>query len=82
MSDSLIQQASSALLEPTGLREHDLDSLLGAMMRPGVDYADLYFQRCRSESWMIEDGIVRSGSFDLEQGMGARALSGATTGLA
>lgn len=82
MSDSLIQQASSALLDPTGLREHDLDSLLGAMMRPGVDYADLYFQRCRSESWMIEDGIVRSGSFDLEQGMGARALSGEKTGFA
>ncbi|MBV60832.1 MAG: metalloprotease TldD [Nevskiales bacterium] len=82
MSDQTIDQARSALLEPTGLRDHDLDDLLGAMMRPGVDYADLYFQRSRSESWMIEDGMVRSGSFDLEQGMGARALSGEKTGFA
>ncbi|MEC9408764.1 MAG: metalloprotease TldD [Abyssibacter sp.] len=82
MSDQTIDQARSALLEPTGLRDHDLDELLGAMMRPGVDYADLYFQRSRSESWMIEDGMVRSGSFDLEQGMGARALSGEKTGFA
>ncbi len=51
-------------------------------MRGGVDYADLYFQVSRQESWTLEDGIIREGSFSLDQGVGVRANSGEKTGFA
>ncbi|MDH3533376.1 MAG: metalloprotease TldD, partial [Gammaproteobacteria bacterium] len=55
---------------------------LGSMMQGGVDYADLYFQVSRQESWTVEDGIIREGSFSLDQGVGVRAVSGEKTGFA
>ena len=70
------------MLEPAGLGEQQLSSTLGSMMRAGVDYADLYFQTSRSESWTVEDRIIREGSFSLDQGVGVRAVSGEKTGLA
>ena len=72
----------SRLLEPAGLGERQLTSTLGRVMRGGVDYADLYFQVSRQESWNLEDGIIREGSFSLDQGVGVRATSGEKTGFA
>ena len=51
-------------------------------MSRGVDYADLYFQLSREESWSLEDGIVKDGSHSIEQGVGVRAISGEKTGFA
>ena len=70
------------LLEPAGLGEQQLSATLGSVMRGGVDYADLYFQVSRQESWTLEDGIIREGSFSLDQGVGVRANSGEKTGFA
>ncbi len=70
------------LLEPAGLGEQALSTTLGTVMRGGVDYADLYFQVSRQESWTLEDGIIREGSFSLDQGVGVRANSGEKTGFA
>ena len=70
------------LLEPAGLGETTLSTTLGSLMRGGVDYADLYFQVTRQESWTLEDGIIREGSFSLDQGVGVRANSGEKTGFA
>ncbi len=55
---------------------------LGAIFTHKVDYADLYFQYTRSESWSLEEGIVKTGSFSIEQGVGVRALSGEKTAFA
>jgi TldD protein len=70
------------MLEPVGLDEGHLHKTLGSMMRGGVDYADLYFQVSRQESWTVEDRIIREGSFSLDQGVGVRAVSGEKTGFA
>jgi TldD protein len=70
------------LLEPAGLGEQQLSATLGSVMRGGIDYADLYFQVSRQESWTLEDGIIREGSFSLDQGVGVRANSGEKTGFA
>jgi len=70
------------MLEPAGLDEGKLSTTLGSMMRGGVDYADLYFQVSRNESWTLEDGIIKEGSFNLDQGVGVRATSGEKTGFA
>ena len=80
--DNTIDTVISRMLEPAGLEERHLNATLGSMMSGGVDYADLYFQVSRQESWTVEDGIIREGNFSLEQGVGVRAVSGEKTGLA
>lgn len=74
--------AKSLLLDPWGLDEADLSRALGEIFTHKVDYADLYFQYTRSEGWSLEEGIVKTGSFSIEQGVGVRALSGEKTAFA
>lgn len=80
--DNTIDAVMLKTLEPAGLNEQHLNKTLGSMMQRGVDYADLYFQISRQESWTVEDGIVREGSFNHNQGVGVRAVSGEKTGFA
>jgi TldD protein len=70
------------VLEPAGLEERHLSSALGSIMTRDIDTADLYFQISRQESWTVEDGIIKTGSFNLDQGVGVRAVSGEKTGFA
>ena len=79
---SALDTVMSTVLDPAGLAEHHLDDTLGHLLAGGVDYADLYFQVSRAESWTVEDGIIREGSFSLDQGVGVRANSGEKTGFA
>ncbi|HEX5787364.1 MAG TPA: metalloprotease TldD [Woeseiaceae bacterium] len=72
----------SRMLQPAGLGEVELNRTLGTIMSGAVDYADLYFQVSRHESWSLEDGIIREGSFSVDQGVGVRAVSGEKTGFA
>ena len=81
MSDPILL-AQSRLLQPAGLATGDLDRVFAQLLGPGVDFADLYFQHSRQESWVMEDGIVKEGSHAIEQGVGVRALSGEKTGFA
>jgi TldD protein len=78
----LLDVAQRMILEPSGLDENRLATVLGTVMSRGVDYADLYFQLSREESWSLEDGIVKDGSHSIEQGVGVRAISGEKTGFA
>ena len=80
--DSLIAQAERRLLAPGGLAASDLDRVFSRLMGPSIDAADLYFQHSRSESWLLEEGIVKDGSHSIEQGVGVRAISGEKTGFA
>jgi len=81
MNDAL-RTAKSTLLHPAGIEARDLDTLIGRLMAYDVDYADLYFQYSRSESWSLEDGAVKSGIRSVDQGVGIRAVSGEKTGFA
>ncbi len=74
--------ANDILLAPYALDANRLQSVFGQIMTHSVDYADLYFQYSRSESWSLEEGIVKSGSFSIDQGVGVRALSGEKTAFA
>ena len=80
--DSLIAQAERRLLAPGGIAATDLDRVFNQLMGPSIDAADLYFQHSRSESWLLEEGIVKDGSHSIEQGVGVRAISGEKTGFA
>ncbi len=81
MIDTL-DTARRTLLEPVGLDDRGLESLLAQMMAPGVDYAELYFQGVRRESWSLEEGQVKSASHGIRQGVGLRAVSGEKSGFA
>lgn len=81
-SISALATAKSVLLDPWGLTESDMARALGEIFTHKVDYADLYFQYTRSEGWSLEEGIVKTGSFSIGQGVGVRALSGEKTAFA
>ncbi len=74
--------ARSLLLEPFGLDETHLTQALSAIKAHQIDDADLYFQYTRSEGWSLEEGIVKTGSFSIDQGVGVRAVSGEKTAFA
>ncbi len=74
--------ATQALLAPASLDIAKLQGVLGDMMSHKIDYADLYFQYSRSESWGLEEGQVKSGNFSIDQGVGVRAVSGEKTAFA
>jgi TldD protein len=80
--NSALAQAESLLLAPFSLTEGDLSRTFGQILTHQVDYADLYFQYSRSEAWSLDEGIVKSGSFNIDQGVGVRALSGEKTSFA
>ncbi len=70
------------ILAPAGLDDGRVERALELVLGSAVDSADLYFQLSRSESWGLEDGIVKEGSASIEQGVGVRALAGEKTGFA
>ena len=74
--------AQDLLLAPFGLDENHLQRVLAEITQHQVDDADLYFQTTRSEGWSLEEGIVKTGSFSIDQGVGVRAVSGEKTAFA
>src|SRR3954467_15074671 len=74
--------AQQLLLEPFGLDETHLARALSEITTHQVDDADLYFQYTRSEGWSLEEGIVKTGSFSIDTGVGVRAISGEKTAFA
>jgi TldD protein len=80
--DRLLETATQTLLAPYDLAAPQLGQVFGAIMTHDVEYADLYFQYGRSEAWSLEEGIVKSGSFSIDQGVGVRAIAGEKTAFA
>src|SRR5688572_24960340 len=74
--------AQSLLLEPFGLDDSALSRALATIGEHRIDDADLYFQTTRHEGWSLEEGIVKSGSFSIDQGVGVRAVAGEKTAFA
>lgn len=74
--------ADRCLLSPYNIDASGLQQVLDQILAHKIDYADMYFQYSRSEGWMLEEGIVKSGSFNIEQGVGVRAISGDKTAFA
>jgi TldD protein len=77
-----LEIARNTILDPVGLAETDLDRVLDQILSSRIDAADIYFQASRLESWLLEDGIVKEGSHNIDQGAGVRAISGEKSGFA
>lgn len=67
---------SEQLLAANGLKHQDLFAILGQLAERRLDYGDLYFQSSYHESWVLEDRIIKDGSYNIDQGVGVRAISG------
>ena len=79
---SILDLAKHSILAPAGMQDQDIDRIMGALLAAPVDAADIYFQASHYESWVLEDGIVKEGSHNIEQGAGVRAVAGEKTGFA
>ncbi|HKW80868.1 MAG TPA: metalloprotease TldD [Casimicrobiaceae bacterium] len=79
---ALLEQATRLLLAPAALEFRQLSDVLAGIHVHHIDHADLYFQYSRVESWSLEEGIVKSGSFSIDRGVGVRAISGEKTAFA
>ncbi|WP_428772841.1 metalloprotease TldD [Vibrio sp.] len=77
-----INRIEQALLAPAGLDQQNLAETLASMATREIDYADLYFQSSWHESLVLEDSIIKDGSFNIDQGVGVRAVTGEKTGFA
>ena len=80
--DTLFATAQQSLFAPYAIEAGHIEQVFASMMAHRLDYADLYFQYSRAESWSLEEGIVKSGSFNIDQGVGVRAVSGEKTAFA
>jgi TldD protein len=76
---NLVKQA---ILDPTGLQESHIEQVMNSLLSAKVDIADIYFQCSHAESWVLESGIIKEGSYSIEQGAGVRAVCGEKTGFA
>jgi len=79
---NLLHLGRHTLLEPSGITDTELEAVIGKILLKGIDYADLYFQSTYSESWSLEEGIIKGGNYQIDRGVGVRALSGEKTGFA
>ena len=79
---NLLSNVKEILLAPAELSEKQIESLFNIILKNQVDDADIYFQSCRHESWLFEDGLIKEVGYDIDSGVGIRALSGEKTGFA
>lgn len=77
-----MERIEDALLGPTGLSEQDIEATLASIATRQIDYADIYFQSSWHESLVLEDSIIKDGSFNIDRGVGVRAVAGEKTGFA
>jgi TldD protein len=79
---STLEAVSKNILDPSELEIEQLGGFLDGLQNRYVDAGDLYFQTSQQESWVMDDGILREGSFNIEKGVGIRAMAGEKTGFA
>src|SRR5690625_2492149 len=78
----MFEQVLDHLLAPAGVGERELELAMGRLVSSQIDFGELYFQQRTSEGWVLEDGAVKSGSYNSDLGVGVRAVAGAGTGFA
>ncbi|MDT9587248.1 MAG: metalloprotease TldD [Candidatus Arsenophonus melophagi] len=77
-----LKSVSEYLLTLNDLNYQHLEDILTSLAERELDYADLYFQSSCHEAWELEDGIIKKGSYNIDQGVGIRAIRQDKTGFA
>lgn len=83
MNEQHLSVAHATLLEPTGLSDQNLSAIMHKLTNVGgCDFADMYFQYAKHETWSLDEGVVKTGSFNIDQGVGLRSVCGEKTAFA
>ncbi|MGR5116020.1 metalloprotease TldD [Photobacterium damselae] len=77
-----LNTVEKTMLAQADMGQDELQAILAKITTRDVDYADIYFQSCWHESLVLEDSIIKDGSFNIDRGVGVRAISGEKTGFA
>ena len=81
MNDA-VTKVEAKLLQAKGIDLGVIERSVGGLLNRDIDYGEVFVQSTRGESFGLEDGIVKDGSFGVEAGIGVRALAGEKTGFA
>lgn len=73
--------AKATFFETSDFHEGHLEQVFAQLMAQDTTLADLYFQSQHFESWGLEEGIIKSGSYAIDNGVGVRAVCGEKTGF-
>ena len=77
-----LKTAEGLLIDPYDLDYLKISSVVSNLMSRKIDYADIYFQYTKSESWSLEEGIIKTGSFNIDKGFGVRSVAGEKSAFA
>lgn len=80
--NEVVATVEKQLLQAKGMSLSDIERSIGVLLGRKIDYGEVFIQSTRGESFGLEDGIVKDGSFGVEAGIGVRALAGEKTGFA
>jgi TldD protein len=80
--NEVVATVEKQLLQAKGMSLSDIEHTIGTLLGREIDYGEVFIQSTRGESFGLEDGIVKDGSFGVEAGIGVRALAGEKTGFA
>ncbi len=81
MQDTL-EKARDSILVPSGIDDTHLTQAFSTLLDTSADSGDIYFQVRKHEAWSLEDGIVKDASYNINQGVGIRAVKGDKSGFA
>lgn len=70
------------MLSKVGIDESFLAQCLGLLSERKIDFGDLFFEREVTESFSLDEGIIKGGSFSIIAGVGVRTISGEKCGFA
>ena len=70
------QFSNKFIIDKSDLSHQNIIKYLDDIKNNSVDYADIYFQYSKNEFWSLEDGVVKNGSYSIDQGVGIRSISG------
>ena len=70
------QFSNKFIINKSDLSHQNIIKYLDDIKNNSVDYADIYFQYSKNEFWSLEDGVVKNGSYSIDQGVGIRSISG------
>src|SRR5262245_8744147 len=76
-----LARLDALFFDRTGMDPKRVERLVGDALH-GMDDGELYLEYSQSESVALDDGRIKSASFDTTQGFGLRAVSGEAAGYA
>src|ERR1700761_6930352 len=76
-----VSASAPSILDAAGVDPHRAEALLGEALH-GADDGEIFLERSESESFVFDDGRLKSAAYDATEGFGLRVVAGETAGYA